>query len=83
MFPYQTNLINNEMISFNSGHTWSIHKYGTPVGPWTHIDSPKPADREGGIWVKVVNNLCRHNPNASYGVCYEPIKSTWWRFVKN
>ena len=59
-------------------------------GTWTSIKTPKPADKEGGIWVYQDLQRCGHDPLLhykglpySYGVCNKPIFEQTWRFVKS
>jgi hypothetical protein len=50
---------------------------------WTHIKTPKPADKEGGIWVHRDDKRCGHNPFSNYNVCTKPILKQEWLFVKS
>ena len=58
-------------------------------GPFKYISAPKPADKEGGLWVSGVRYECEHGPQngriwgrqegCSIG---KAIQKQVWRFVK-
>ena len=56
-------------------------------GTWTYIKTPKPADKEGGIWVEQVLKACGHNQFTGYhyewNICSKPIQKQEWLFVKS
>ncbi len=52
-------------------------------GTWTYINAPKPADKEGGIWVERVLKRCGHDTRMMYYGCSKPFQIQDWVFVKS